>query len=340
MADINLFNRWKVKRWVFWLVVAGVPAVCLISFVVLSVFPVGYGSAYNLAGGDTLYALEPPAAGFGLAEGEYAQEEAMDDAAGFAAADGDFAESATVSTANQAIQTDRLIIRDGNINISVEDTRDTRDAIEALVGSMADKGAYVISATESGRGESLPPYISMVIRVPVEEFDRALDQIAEMGIDVLDRNESGQDVTEEYVDLAGRVEALEAARDRLLDIMIDADTTEDLLKAEAQLTVREAEIESLKGRMQYLSESARLSRIAITLTPYTLSEPIDTSWKPAETFRRAVEDLVESMQGFADFLIVFGIAVLPWIVFFGLIIWGVVAVVRRRRAKKAAKAKE
>ena len=92
-----------------------------------------------------------------------------------------------------------------------------------------------------------------------------------------------------------------------------------------------------KGRLNYLAQSAALSRINIDISPYELSEPIDTSWKPSETFRRAVENLIESLQGFADFLIIFLIAVAPWLVFFGLIIWGVVAIVRRRRAKKKAK---
>ena len=82
-----------------------------------------------------------------------------------------------------------------------------------------------------------------------------------------------------------------------------------------------------------MSESASLSRIYIDLQPYELYEPIDTSWKPAVTFRHAVEDLIDSIQSFADFMIVFTINVLPWLVFFGLIIWGVAAVVRRRKKK-------
>ena len=42
------------------------------------------------------------------------------------------------------------------------------------------------------------------------------------------------------------------------------------------------------------------------------------------------------MENFADFMIVFLVAVAPWLIFFGLIIWGVVAIVRRRRRKKKA----
>ena len=75
------------------------------------------------------------------------------------------------------------------------------------------------------------------------------------------------------------------AFERLLEIMENAQTTEELLQAEYQLTQREAEIESIKGRMQYLSESARLSSISISLQPYILSQPVDSTWRPAESSR-------------------------------------------------------
>jgi hypothetical protein len=237
-------------------------------------------------------------------------------------------------SANGAAAVERLIIREGSIAIYSESTRQTRDDIEAMVASFAEEGGYVINASENSRGEGKEPYISMAIRVPVNQFDFVMDAIAEMGIEVINSNENAQDVTEEYVDLEGRIEALEASRDRLLELMADAEFTEDLLRAEQELTIREAELESLFGRLNYLAESARLSRIYIELQPYELYEPIDTSWKPAETVRRAVENLIDSLQGFADFLINFGILVLPWLVFFGLVVWGAVAIVRRLKRRK------
>ncbi|NIW40279.1 MAG: DUF4349 domain-containing protein [candidate division Zixibacteria bacterium] len=244
------------------------------------------------------------------------------------------------ASTNGAAVVDRLIIRDGNITITVENTIETREEINDIVAELAGDGAYVVSASESGRGENRQPFINMTIRVPVEQFDSVMDQIAEMGVRVDERYESAQDVTDEYVDLEGRIEAMEISIERLQELMRDADFTEDLLNAEEQLSRREAELEALQGRLNYLAQSAALSVIHINLSPYELSEPIDTSWKPAETFRRAVEDLLFSLQGFADFMIRFGILILPWLVFFGLIIWGVVVLVRRRRRRKQAKSPE
>lgn len=339
MSEITLFNRWTVKRKYFWIGLGLIPVLCIVVVFIMMLFPT-VGSVYN----DVGYSLEAPQElGFGGGVNESAESYAYD---------GDFEAEAprevivedkafagvdtATASANGAVVVDRLIIREGTVSIYAERTRQTRDDIEGLVQTFVEEGAYVISASESSRGEGKEPRITMAIRVPVDQFDFVMDAIADMAVEVINSDENAQDVTEEYVDLEGRIDALEAARDRLMEIMSGAEFTEDLLMAEEQLTMREAELESLYGRLNYLSESARLSRIYIDLQPYELYEPIDTSWKPAQTFRNAVEDLIDGMQSFADFMIRFAIVVLPWLVFFGLIIWGVVAVIRSRRSEKQA----
>jgi hypothetical protein len=241
-------------------------------------------------------------------------------------------------TTGPAQPIERLIIRNGSIAMTVEDTLQARDDIEVMVDDMTDEGAFVVSVSEYG-GEEGHPYINMTIRVPAAHFDEVMDRLADLAVDVTSRDETAQDVTDEYVDLAARVESLETARQRLLEIMEGAVVTEELLQAEQQLTQREAEIESIRGRMQYLQQSAALSRIDITLQPYILAQPVDTSWRPAETVRRAFDSLLNSLERLADFLIHFVIAILPFLAFFGVIIYGIVRFVLRRievrRARKA-----
>jgi hypothetical protein len=230
--------------------------------------------------------------------------------------------------------TERLIIRTGSIAMEVEDTLGAKAAIEDLVASMAGEGAYVVSANEYGGEDDDLPYIDMAIRVPATRYGQAMDQLAALAVNVVRRNETAQDVTEEYVDLEARLESLEAARQRLLAIMEEARSTEDLLQAEQQLTQREAEIESIKGRMQYLSQSAALALIQIELQPYLLSQPVGDSWKPLETVRRAVDALIDGLRGFADFLIFFAIALLPWLLLLALALYIIYRVIRRVTGRK------
>jgi len=234
---------------------------------------------------------------------------------------------------------ERLIIRTGNISMVVEDTLAAQATIEGMVERMAAEGAFVVSSEEYGGIEGDQPHITMSIRVPAARFGETMDRLADLAVNVTSRTESGQDVTEEYVDLEARLESLEAARQRLLTIMEEARSTKDLLEAEQQLTQREAEIESIKGRMQYLEQSARLSSIWIELQPYLLSQPVGDQWRPAETVRRAVDALLDGLRGFANFAIFFSIAVLPWLVVIGAVLAAIVLLVRwRSRARRARKA--
>ena len=240
-----------------------------------------------------------------------------------------------------AYAAERLIIRTGNISMAVEDTLAAQATIEDMVEAMAAEGAFVVSAEEHGGVEGSKPYITMSIRIPADRFAATMDRLAELAVNVNSRNESAQDVTEEYVDLEARLESLEAARQRLLEIMEEARNTKDLLEAEQQLTQREAEIESIKGRMQYLEQSARLSSIWIELQPYILSQPVGDEWRPAETGRRAIDTLLDGLRGFGDFAIFFAIAILPWLLVIGMVIFLIVALIRWRarvRRKKEAKA--
>jgi hypothetical protein len=317
--------------------VIGLVVICLVAFLIVTP---RRGNVFS----DTV-ALAPmsgaapqPELDYGMVEGEMAAEAPMADEAARGVGGGPASTNVTV----QQVQ-ERLIIRNGTINVAVEDTKAAQLDIEGLVAQYAGEGAFVVSRNESGGVPGGSPYINMTIRVPIDRFEEVMDHVADLAAEgtTPNRNETGQDVTEEYVDLQARLGSLEAARDRLLGIMEEAQTTEDLLMAEQQLTQREAEIESIQGRMQFLSQSAALSRIDISLEPYVLSQPVDTRWRPAETFRRAIDNLVNSLRDFADFLIIFVVSVLPWLLLFGAVIYGVVRFiigrVRKGRERRAAR---
>ena len=201
---------------IIWIIVAGL--------VLASV--AGCGGAYQSARDEGLQGLAP-APPMEEAGGEKSVESSA---------------ASTAYDADTAYAAERLIIRTGNLSMAVEDTRSARATIEGMVQSMAAEGAFVVSADEHGGTEERQPYITISIRIPASRFGETMNRLAEMAVIVNSRNESSQDVTEEYVDLEARVESLETARQRLLKIIEEARSTKDLLEAEQQLTEREAEI--------------------------------------------------------------------------------------------------
>jgi uncharacterized coiled-coil protein SlyX len=231
--------------------------------------------------------------------------------------------------------TQHIIIRDGYISMSVEDTSEASQAVKKLVQDLAAEGAFIVSTQEYGREDSPMPEISMTIRVPAERFDEVMDRLAGLADRVLTRRETAEDVTEEYVDVQARLKAMKAARERLMKLMEQAASVEELLQAEAQLTQREAEIESLQGRLDYLTQSAKMSKIEINLQPSALSQPLGLQWRPGETVQKAWRGLVQSAQGAVNLLIYFGIVVLPWLVVLGALALGIRRGIRRYRERRA-----
>jgi hypothetical protein len=178
------------------------------------------------------------------------------------------------------------------------------------------------------------------IRVPAESLDTALERIHELAMEVNNENISGQDVTEEYVDLQSRLRHLGATEERLLTFMDEAEDTEAALEVYDRLQNIQAEIEQVKGRMQYLEESAAMATITLNITPSELAQPIQVGgWRPQGTLRDAFESLIKVLQFFVDALIVIVVLIAPVVAVIALPLVGLFFLIRglirrRRRAKK------
>ena len=162
MSEINLFNRWTVKKKYFWLGVGLIPVLCIVTFFVMAAFSNrSYGMAYDMV------EMEAPSVGFGGGYNDsfanYDEDMSVEGIAEKSTGEMSYAvqDTATASVNNNAVASSRLIIREGNISIYAEKTRQTRDDIEAMVYSFSEEGGYVINASESSRGEGKEPYISM-----------------------------------------------------------------------------------------------------------------------------------------------------------------------------------
>jgi hypothetical protein len=230
--------------------------------------------------------------------------------------------------------TERLIIRNASLDIVVRDTEDAVDQIDALAEEL---GGFVIESNLNEYQEGMRAYLRL--RVPAEELDTALERIRDLAMEVRRENISGQDVTEEYVDLQSRMRHLEATEDRLLTFMEEAEDTEAALEVYDRLQTIQADIEQVKGRMQYLEESAAMATITLDITPSELAQPIQVGgWRPRGTLRNAFESLIRVLQFLVDALIVIVVLVAPILAVIALPVVGLVflirAILRRRRKRK------
>jgi hypothetical protein len=185
--------------------------------------------------------------------------------------------------------TEQKIIRSASLSIEVDDFQARSDALGRIVersdGFISNSYSYV---TDTGRKRG-----EITIRVPKDAFLSVISEIEQLGT-VQSKQTSGEDVTEEYIDLTARLNNSERQEQRLLEILELADDVEDILDVERELARVRGEIEQLTGRITYLDNRVELATISISLYE---PEPITHSWGIRDAFRAAFEGFVSVIRG-------------------------------------------
>ena len=138
----------------------------------------------------------------------------------------------------------RLIIKNAEMNLLVADTE---RAIDQIINLAVSSGGYVIGE-RSWMQDGLK-FAALTIGVPSDQFEVVQRQVRAIGVQVLSATSSGQDVSDEYVDLAARQRNLEATAARIREFLGQATDAEQALLVNAKLSEVEAEIEQIKGRL-------------------------------------------------------------------------------------------
>jgi hypothetical protein len=244
-----------------------------------------------------------------------------------------------VSAPGQAAYVDRMLIKNAEVSVLVEDSDIAIDRLTQVVG---DVGGYIVSSRIWYQphldGENYK-YASITLGIPVDQFEVTMRRVRGLAVRVLDENASGEDVTDQFVDLQSRLTNLEATQARIQSFLEDAKTVDEALRINQELAQIEAQIEEVKGRMNYLSDRSAFSTITVTISP-ELPEiepapaPESKPWTPSETLKDATETLVKAYQGIVEFAIWIIVAVLPILAPPVLVVWMLFKLLRRKPAKQ------
>ena len=151
---------------------------------------------------------------------------------------------------------------------------------------------------------------------------------------------SGQDVTEEFVDLEARTRNLEATETELLELLTEVrknrGDAEEVLAIHRELTSIRGQIESLKGRSQYLERMTAMATINLEIRPKAAPQSLveRANWSPLITASKALRGFVEVLQVLVD-LIIYVVIFSPFILAPLAVLWFLVRLVKRRKAAKS-----
>lgn len=235
--------------------------------------------------------------------------------------------------AGQAVQR-RELIRTARVTLEVDDFD---AANERLTEYARSTGGFVGDSSRRVNGEGNDTWTvgQVTLRIPAGNYSEALAFVNGTGT-VQASEQSTRDVTEQVVDLEVRLENLRSERDQLRALYERANTTEDVLAVQQELSRVQTEIERTEARLQQLERQVAFTTVTVEIREPRPDAPDDD---PQWYDTGVVAAFAESIDGVVVFLrasVVFGAYALPYLIVIGVPLGGGLVAVRRYRGRTTA----
>ena len=141
--------------------------------------------------------------------------------------------------------------------------------------------------------------------------------------EVLSLNVVAEDVTAQGADLDARIGALQVSITRLRQLLATAETTKDLIDIEAELTARQAELDSLVAQRAALSDQVAQSTLVVSVSPRSEAvawtppgfvSGLESGWNALRTATAALVTLAGFLLPFVTVLVVIAVPVVLLVV--------------------------
>lgn len=196
------------------------------------------------------------------------------------------------------------IIKTADISIEVKDVSGAMDSLKTLA---AAQGGY-LSSTNVRKGSDNRLTGTATLRVPQAAFETAIAGVRGLGT-VKSISTSGQDVTEEYVDLMAQKTSYTNQLAQYNAIMKQSTKVEDILNVQEQIDRVQTQLDRLNGRLNYLNSRIDLSTISVYL-----QEPEPVGGQAGHDFVATVNEGISGFLGMIDALIILFFVLLPLII--------------------------
>ncbi len=171
-----------------------------------------------------------------------------------AAVDGKSVDAAALATQRSVISTGVVALRSTDVG---ELRFDVRQVVDEHQGQVTDE------ETESD-ADGVVVRSRLVVRVPAKQFDATMTALQDVGT-VVSAQRTSEDVTTQVIDTDVRVRAQEASLRRIESLLSEAQSLRDIVAIEAQLTRRQADLDSLKQQQAWLADQTSMSTINVQL---------------------------------------------------------------------------
>ncbi len=178
----------------------------------------------------------------------------------------------TVSDRILQAQGDQRVIQDATVELRIKPG--SFDEVYGRAISIAEaQGGYLLSSHAGSPGDDVIQTGTLVVRVLADRYLKVLDEYRKLG-SVQQIQTSSQDVSDEFVDLQARLRNQQAQQAVLLDLMRRAQTIQESIAVQNQLSQVTQEIERIEGRIRFLNSRTSFSTITLNLmVPAASTQP-------------------------------------------------------------------
>lgn len=214
-------------------------------------------------------------------------------------------------------QQERQLVRTATVELRSDD-------VLKAIGQVKDRAQAV--GGFAGEENSTKQSGTVTVRVPSAELDRVVRDLA--GVGEVTRSEvRSEDVTDQLVDIEARVATQRASVDRMRALFERAGSTSEVAQVEAELTKRQADLESMLRRSASLKGQVSMATLTVRVATVPIAAP-----EPEETgFLSALEGGWNAFTGTVNVILIGLGAMLPFLVALGVPAAAVIYVLRRRR---------
>jgi hypothetical protein len=168
--------------------------------------------------------------------------------------------SGPVKQAEQVEQpgVDRKLVRSATLALTSSDVRNTAARARGIA---IGHGGY------TGQEDVSDKFGTLMLYVPSDKLDKAIEELsaAELG-KVESTKQAAQDVTEQLVDVESRIQTQRLSLERVRALLNRATELDDIVRTEAEVTRREADLESLLKRREKLAGSVAMSTVTLQIS--------------------------------------------------------------------------
>ena len=157
---------------------------------------------------------------------------------------------------------DPKVVRTGEVWVEVGKDR-ARAVLDEAARIARAHGGFVASS-EAAFGEGGNHGGSVVLRVPVKDFDAVVAEVGRLGT-VRQSQTRGEDVGGQITDNAARLRSLTATRAQLQTLLARAKDVSEVLAVQERMSDVQTQIEQIQGRLAALEDSTTYGTVRLTL---------------------------------------------------------------------------